>query len=340
MRNAIKEYLEYTDKEKSELWDNATFVFDTNVLLNLYRYSKETREVLLSSMEKIKDRIWMPYQIAYEFMKNREETIFDTANRYERIRKSSEKFLNECRNELRLKQDDKEFSNLTKYIQKWISKKESMKMEIIDVNDDIILQKLLELFDGRVGNSYDSNILEKIQKEGKERYDNKVPPGYKDQNKSSNMYGDLILWKQIMDFALKNKSNIIFVTVDQKEDWWTTLHGKTLGPRVELKKEFSNVTEQKFHMYNVDSFFKHYNDMNGTYNQSVIEEVQSDMITNSNISKVYDNLATSLVSLQSYLTYFETNKEQIYKAFSAIANFSKAISPSDDELLGEDSNEE
>ena len=88
MRNAIPEYLEYSDEEKKKLWENATFVFDTNVLLNLYRYSKETREALLSSMEKIKDRIWLPYQIAYEFMKNREETIYETSNRCFTTRKS------------------------------------------------------------------------------------------------------------------------------------------------------------------------------------------------------------------------------------------------------------
>ena len=64
MRNAIAEYLEYSDEEKKILWENATFVFDTNVLLNLYRYSKETRDILLDSMKQIKDRVWMPYQAA------------------------------------------------------------------------------------------------------------------------------------------------------------------------------------------------------------------------------------------------------------------------------------
>ena len=37
MKNAIREYLELKDEEKEELWNNAVFVFDTNVFLNLYR---------------------------------------------------------------------------------------------------------------------------------------------------------------------------------------------------------------------------------------------------------------------------------------------------------------
>ena len=31
MRNAIREYLEYSDKEKEELWNDAVIVFDTNI---------------------------------------------------------------------------------------------------------------------------------------------------------------------------------------------------------------------------------------------------------------------------------------------------------------------
>ena len=32
MRQAIGEFLDNNDKEKQELWNNATFVFDTNIL--------------------------------------------------------------------------------------------------------------------------------------------------------------------------------------------------------------------------------------------------------------------------------------------------------------------
>ena len=49
MRNAIKEFIEPSDYEKHNLWENAIFVFDTNVLLNLYRYSAKTRNSLLDA---------------------------------------------------------------------------------------------------------------------------------------------------------------------------------------------------------------------------------------------------------------------------------------------------
>ena len=54
--------------------------------------------------------------------------------------------------------------------------------------------------------------------EGNDRYEKKIPPGYKDAIKKSgildnNAYGDLIVWKEILRFSKKEKKNIIYVTV-------------------------------------------------------------------------------------------------------------------------------
>ena len=53
-----KTFLEYNPLSKEiikELWDNAIFVFDTNVLLNLYRYSDETSMKFLETISKLKE---------------------------------------------------------------------------------------------------------------------------------------------------------------------------------------------------------------------------------------------------------------------------------------------
>mgnify|MGYP003296231733 CR=1 FL=1 len=71
MKKEIKEYLELSNQEKNKLWQNATFVFDTNVFCDLYRYSIKTKNALLSAFDTLKDRLWMPKQIAYEYMKDR-----------------------------------------------------------------------------------------------------------------------------------------------------------------------------------------------------------------------------------------------------------------------------
>lgn len=278
MKNAIKEYIELTDDEKKELWENATFVFDTNVFFNLYRYSKKTRDVLIDAMAELKDRIWMPYHVAYEFMRKRPEIIYESARRYSNL---EDEILRPCKEKLRIKDDDSDFNLLQRYVHKWIEQHKSNNLLVETTSNDPILAKILELFDGKTGASYTVDELEKIKKEGSDRYKKKIPPGFKDANKSTsendnNTYGDLIIWKQIMDYAKLNNKNVIFVTHDQKDDWWNILHGKTLGPLEELKKEFSLNTNMQFNMYTMDSFVSRYQTATDSkVDTSIINEVKS-----------------------------------------------------------------
>ena len=103
MKNAIREFLDLNEQEKQDLWNKATFVFDTNVYLNLYRYSKETRDTLLLAMKERSDRIWMPYQVAWEYMRKRPEVIADSQTRYSELEKE---VLSSCKNKLRIKETD------------------------------------------------------------------------------------------------------------------------------------------------------------------------------------------------------------------------------------------
>lgn len=259
MRNAIQEYLNYTDEEKKELWDHATFVFDTNVYLNLYRYTSRTRKLLISSFEKLQDRLWMPNHVAHEFMKNRIGVIWETNNQYALLRTEADKFFDQCHTSLKLDQTDHELDDLKSKLKAWIDSSMQKNVAVTNPDSDSILDQLLKLYEGKVGLAYSNEEMKQIEQEGRQRYEKSVPPGYKDQNKQksndlNNTYGDLIVWKQILKYAASEKKDIILVTNDQKEDWWEILHGQTHGPRIELKKEFFNETKQKFHMYTMRSF--------------------------------------------------------------------------------------
>jgi hypothetical protein len=101
-----------------------------------------------------------------------------------------------------------------------------------------------------------------VYKEGEDRYKLRLPPGFKDSNKGSDpnpnkIYGDLIIWKQIMEKARKDKHDIIFITDDRKEYWWHIFSGKTIGPRPELRQEFQTQTKQRFYMYQADRFMEY-----------------------------------------------------------------------------------
>lgn len=85
MRSQFKGHFNESEKTISELWENATFVFDANVLLNLYRYSDQGRDAFLSllKLSGVKNRIWLPKQSAHEFLKNRLQVIGEQSKAYD-----------------------------------------------------------------------------------------------------------------------------------------------------------------------------------------------------------------------------------------------------------------
>ena len=260
MRNAIREYLDLSDDEKQQLFNTATIVFDTNVFLNLYRRSKATREILLDAMQSFQDRLWMPHQVAMEFMKNRPEVIHTMTTGYDAVINGAEKQVDEWARTIDA--DESSSNKIKKKVTDWIILNRERNLEVTDCHDDLILEIVLDLFEGKVGKEYDITELDRIKKEGKDRYEKNIPPGYKDVKKSNgkddnNAYGDLIFWLQLLDYAKDNSVDIILVTDDQKEDWWQILHGKTIGPRPELKKEFYSKTHRNFHMYTMKQFIEY-----------------------------------------------------------------------------------
>ncbi|MBP0029401.1 MAG: hypothetical protein J7529_13535 [Roseofilum sp. Guam] len=142
-------------------------------------------------------------------------------------------------------------------------------------DNDPIRDKIDTLFEGKVGNPFTKEQLEEVYKNGEQRYADKIPPGYKDKDKGDKLrhnglvyqekFGDLVIWQQILEKAKQmsegsEELSIIFITNDNKEDWWLIDHGKTIGPRRELIQEINRETDgkiQKFHMYKAELFLIH-----------------------------------------------------------------------------------
>src|SRR5262245_16420446 len=82
LRTAFPGYYRPDAAVFSDLWRNAAFVLDANVLLNFYRYSDDAQSVLFDILDKLRDRIWLPHQAGMEFHKNRLEVISAQADSY------------------------------------------------------------------------------------------------------------------------------------------------------------------------------------------------------------------------------------------------------------------
>ncbi|MDD4816181.1 MAG: PIN domain-containing protein [Clostridia bacterium] len=334
MKNVIKEYFELNDTEKGELWDNATFVFDANIFLSLYSFTTDTRQEFFNSVKKMKQRIWMPHQVAYEYMKNRIKKIDDSQKEYDNLETKTDSFIKELAKIFNIHESDKECKEQQKSLKTWINKYKKSNLIVKDKNNDSILNKILELFDGKAGQPYLESDLTNIKKEGEERYKKHIPPGYKDSRKQeqefdNNAYGDLILWKEILDYSKKESKNIILITNDNKEDWWNISKGQTIGPRIELRKEFIDTTKKKFHMYSLGCFLK---TSNKQVDNMIIKEINRDSEEDRKRMYFYNRDRFNYISFKETLYMLEeliTRKSLEFEHQNKLINEMKINKPKD-----------
>ncbi len=270
MKNKLKEYIPLSEGQRKEIWENGIFVLDANVLLNMCRYSKKSCDELIGIIEKHKDNLWLPYQVGMEFFNNRLGVIEGIKNGFNQLLTNIAKMddvlekelkLNDFRSDTahnldQLREDIKNFrTSEEKKIRKW-------QKEFEENDKEAILNKILSLYEGKVGDDYEPAKLDELYKEGERRFKESIPPGYLDwkdkiKDGTRRACGDLIWWNQAIDYAKKNKRDLIIVTDDKKDDWWYKVSGKTISPRVELIREFDQETNgQSFLMYKTHQFME------------------------------------------------------------------------------------
>lgn len=86
---------------------------------------------------------------------------------------------------------------------------------------------------------------DELLKEAQFRFDNNIPPGFKDRGKPDNSLGDLLIWKSILALGKSKASNIVFVTNEEKIDWFVVGNKKPIVTRFELVNEYYRETNGK-----------------------------------------------------------------------------------------------
>ena len=101
MIDKYKHLIRPTDKEFTDIWKECFFIPDTNVLLDFYRFTNETVNEIFEIFEKIKDRLFLPFQVGKEFLIRRPDVVIDQFNFYDKAIKIIEKLSNEASEEIR-----------------------------------------------------------------------------------------------------------------------------------------------------------------------------------------------------------------------------------------------
>ncbi len=325
----ISDYRLSNNKEKN-LWKDCIFIFDSSALLDFYYLPQPKRNEIYSQIfTKLRGRLWIPSQVEYEYLKNRESSIAKPIiEKYKPLRDKLEQlkksFKNEISNKIEsikneTKKDDKhpfinqdainifinDCKDFNEKIEKFnilisleIEKSETL-IKDCEKSDDVLDNLTLNF---KVGNKFSFQQVLEIVQEGKLRYEYDIPPGYGDlksgEKQGTQIFGDLIIWKEILNYSREILKPIIFITNDlsKSNDWCYPEENnkdRIKSPREELVKEIRDFSNVDFWMYSLPQFL-----------------FNANKYINSKIDKeVIDNSATSLQLKNEY------KKEGLLKIF-------------------------
>ncbi|HGG0417170.1 TPA: PIN-like domain-containing protein [Clostridium sporogenes] len=274
MKRKFQGYYDFDSKQIEKIWNDSIIIFDANVLLSLYSNSKEINEEIFKMFNLLKERIWIPYRVIAEYEKNRMKVINNECKKFNYIKSVPNEIKNKFLKEIKgmEKHPSQKYETLKKIIEDKFSdverqfKEETKDMrtlskEYAGIKEHDYIREKLNLFSFTIGDDYTVEQLLKIVKIGQLRYESKIPPGYEDyytnKKKGIDLYGDLIIWFEIVDKAKIEKKPVLFITNDTKEDWYQD--NKNFKPRPELINELYSCAGVYCYIYTFDEFYKQAN---------------------------------------------------------------------------------
>lgn len=267
-------------------------VFDTNVLLNLYRYNAETRASIVEVMKALGDRLWIPHQVMEEFWRNRERALTDplgqvqqTSDELEKLRAASVEQLRVWVNRAALSKADataaessmnEAFKNAQMLVSNLIDATEVQRAR--NTQHDAVLAQLEPVLNGRVGSPMPPTAYAAAVQEGNRRAEAGECPGFADVKKATKggegAAGDYLVWEQTLLEATTRSAPVLFVTGDVKRDWWRFEGNNARGPRLELAREMTDRCGQPLSMLRPDRLLELADAVAVTVRPESVEDVE------------------------------------------------------------------
>ena len=302
-------------KSIDEIFNDCIFILDTNVLLLPYTTTSSGFEEIKKAFSKLieKKQLYIPAQVAREFAKNRPEKI---KNLFQQLSNIKSKVYKPSTGQYPLLEslpEYKEAIELEKQIQEINSQYSKKISELLNEIknwrwNDPISSVYRDLFRPEIIIELSKNEDE-IIKELERRNKYSIPPGFNDKSKDDLGVGDLIIWFTILEIAKKNNKDIIFVSGDEKNDWFYRSENQSLYPRFELITEFKNSIQDKtFHIVKLSQLL---NLLGAT--EEAVQEVQ---INEFRVTSGRDSARSFVNNVEqvvyTWLTQHESDKELVF----------------------------
>lgn len=273
MRAAFPEWYPLNSSDLRKTVIQGTIALDANVLLQLYRLGKDEREAVLTVLrdDEVRSRLWVPYQAALEYQRNRLTVARGQGSAYSAVSKQVSTSKNALDSAIEQNIRDKKVREEMKQaidaaLNPVVDLVDKLQKEhVVDYDEvrsaDPIREEIDQLFRdaSQVGPRPSDSDIELRVTEAKARYANQTPPGYADAhgNKAKeDPEGDYLIWCEILDHAEKSDRPTLFVTNDTKEDWYQLDGRNAIAPRTELKLEIATKTTHPYHQMTLEQFLR------------------------------------------------------------------------------------
>lgn len=274
MRSEFWNYYPPTDEVFDRISKKAIVAVDASALLHAYRLPPDVSDAWLALLEELQDRLWIPYQAAHEYQRNRVRVVAGQAGLVPALRGIVESGFKEVSEKLNKRRADMDRSRIVDGAELMAALGRGLEVveaslaagaeEGVDPLDagagrDTIDRRICDLTAGRIGEPLSHEDEVALFQEGKARYAARIPPGWADADKASEesaKFGDLLVWKQLIARCLQQKQPAVLVTEDVKPDWWRKDGGQTLGPLPALRKEFYGAVSEHFWLYTISRFMQ------------------------------------------------------------------------------------
>jgi len=235
-------------------------VLDTNVLLVPYKISSESLNnigIIYNFLNNEK-RLFVPAQVVREFAKNRGSKLGELKKGLLDYNSSRKIFSISKYPLLESFAEFNEIKQLEVNINK-MHKEYSRKLDsIIKKIDSFSWDDPVSMLYGNILNDAikEINISNNDLEDDLDRRSiHNIPPGYKDKGKEDGGIGDLIIWHTILSLGEELGRHLLFVTNEEKSDWWYRNGDAVLYPRYELVDEYRRISKGKaFHMTHFSTF--------------------------------------------------------------------------------------
>lgn len=289
--------------------EEVLIVLDSSAILDIYKHDQAYSHNLLKTYQINLDKVWVPNHVSVEVERNQHSVEASRKTEIDRLPKNINESIGKLKQNISaLLKNPRKFNypSIPTLDSQLESKIDELEQIVIDYENQvcsivedrqpgIVSEFLKELEkEDKIGTGYDIFDKLAIYTEGNIRYELNIPPGFKDakpkdkkdeKNKKDKKYeigtrkfGDLIIWKEILDKINSERQSLLFITSDVKCDWWELDEDKKIiDKHTMLNEEFEKITglpEANFEMLFTGTFF---NLMLGTeafINQSYDETIE------------------------------------------------------------------